>query len=42
MQLYRVLYYDDPFVYIEILETGEKRKIHIKDFNDFQLMYMEV
>jgi len=42
MQLFKVLYYEEPYIYIEILETGEVRKIHIKDFADFQLRYMEV
>lgn len=42
MQLFRVLWLDDFYVYIEILDTGEKKKIHIEDYDKFQLNYMEV
>ncbi len=42
MQLFRVLWIDDIYVYIEIMETGEKKKIHIEDYDKFQCDYMEV
>lgn len=42
MLLYRVLWQDDICIYAEIVSTGEKRNIHIKDYADFQLKYIEI